>query len=75
MIQRGERRWTTAALPAGPEWPVTVLPNGGGKRWVEQGIVDLFVVDPAALTNATHARVHRATVSGEGCGREATIGQ
>lgn len=54
-----------AALPAGPEWPVTVLPHGGGKRWVEQGIVDLFAVDIAALTNATHARVHRATVTGE----------
>jgi CRISPR/Cas system-associated exonuclease Cas4 (RecB family) len=54
-----------AALPAGPEWPVTVLPHGGGKRWVERGIVDLFAVDPAALTNATQARVYRATVSGE----------
>jgi hypothetical protein len=54
-----------AALPAGPEWPVTVLPHGGGKRWVEQGVVDLLAVDPAALTNATQARVHRATVSGE----------
>ncbi|MGZ0071986.1 DUF2779 domain-containing protein [Sphingobium limneticum] len=54
-----------AALPAGPEWPVTVLPHGGGKRWIERGIDDLFAVDPAALTNAIHSRVHRATVSGE----------
>lgn len=54
-----------AALPVGPEWPVSVLPHGGGKRWVEQGIVDLLAIDPAALTNVTHARVHRATVSGE----------
>jgi hypothetical protein len=54
-----------AALPAGPEWPVSVLPHGGGKRWIEQGVVDLLAVDPAALTNAVHARVHRATVSGE----------
>lgn len=54
-----------AAVPSGPEWPVTVLPQRGGKRWVEQGIVDLLAVDPAALTNAIHARVHRATVSGE----------
>jgi len=52
-------------LPAGPEWPVTLLPHGGGKRWIEQGIVDLLVVDPAALTNAIHARVHCATVSGD----------
>lgn len=54
-----------AAVPSGPEWPVTVLPHGGGNRWVEQGIVDLLAVDPAGLTNAIHARVHRATVSGE----------
>lgn len=53
------------ALPPGPEWPVTVLPHGGGKRWVEQGIFDLLAVDPADLSNAMHARVHRATVSGE----------
>ena len=52
-------------LPAGPEWPVTVLPHGGGKRWIEQGIFDLLVVDPAALTNATHTKVHQATVSGD----------
>jgi hypothetical protein len=54
-----------AALPAGPEWPVTVLPNGGGKRWIERGIDDLFAVDSSALTNVMHQRVHRATVSGE----------
>jgi len=54
-----------AALPAGPQWPVKVLPYGGGKRWIERGIDDLFAVDPAALTNAIHARVHRATVSGD----------
>jgi hypothetical protein len=54
-----------AALPAGPEWPVTVLPHGGGKRWVEQGVVDLLALDPAALTNAVHARVYCATASGE----------
>ncbi|WP_254620841.1 DUF2779 domain-containing protein [Sphingomonas sp. CL5.1] len=53
------------ALPARPKWPVTVLPHGGGKRWIEQGIDDLFAVDPTALTNAIHARVHRATLSGE----------
>lgn len=54
-----------AALPPGPEWPVTVLPNGGGKRWIAQGVEDLFEVDPAALTNATHQRVREATVSGK----------
>jgi hypothetical protein len=54
-----------AALPPGPEWPVTVLPNGGGKRWIAQGVHDLFAVDAGALTNAMHQRVHHATVSGE----------
>src|SRR5690242_20493609 len=52
-------------LPPGPEWPVTVLPHGGGKRWLERGIDDLFAVEPGALTNATQVRVHRATVSGQ----------
>ena len=54
-----------ATLPPGPEWPVTALPHGGGKRWLAQGVDDLFALNPAALTNAMHQRVHRATVSGE----------
>ena len=54
-----------AGMPAGPDWPVTVLPNGGGKRWIERNIIDLLDVDPAALTSAAHQRVHRATVTGE----------
>lgn len=53
------------ALAAGPEWPVTVLPGGGGKRWIERGVHDLFDVDPMALTSAVHQRVHRATITGE----------
>ena len=53
-----------AGLPDGPEWPVTVLPYGGGKKWLAKGVTDLCAVDPAALTNATHAKVHAATVSG-----------
>ncbi len=52
-----------AGLPSGPEWPVTVLPYGGGKRWIEKGIDDLLKIDAAALTNATHKRVYEATVS------------
>lgn len=54
-----------AALPPGPEWPVTILPNGGGKRWLELGIVDLHEVDAAALANKLHQRVHRATIDDE----------
>lgn len=54
-----------AVLPPGPEWPVTILPNGGGKRWLELGIVDLHEVDAAALANKLHQRVHRATIDDE----------
>ncbi len=53
-----------AELPAGPDWPVTVLPHGGGKRWIERNVIDLFAVDPAELTSAVHKRVHHATVTG-----------
>lgn len=54
-----------AAMPPGPDWPVTILPNGGGKRWLAGGVVDLLAVDAEKLTNATHAKVHKATVTGE----------
>jgi len=54
-----------AALPAGPDWPVTVLPHGGGKRWIERNVTDLFAVDPAELSSAVHKRVHHATVTGD----------
>ncbi len=50
--------------PPGPEWPVTVLPQGGGKKWLERGVTDLMDVDAAAL-NPTHLRVYEATRSGE----------
>jgi hypothetical protein len=49
----------------GPEWPVTVLPRGGANAWLARGIDDLFDVDPAALTNPVHKRVHQATISGQ----------
>ena len=54
-----------AMLPAGPDWPVTVLPNGGGKRWIERNVTDLFAVDPTELSSVMHRRVHHATVTGE----------
>lgn len=50
-------------LPAGPDWPVTVLPGGAGKRWLEKGIQDIFALDAALLTSATHQHVHWATVT------------
>jgi hypothetical protein len=52
-----------AGLPAGPEWPVTYLPNGAGKNWVAQGIADMRDLDPACLSGQA-SRVHRATLSG-----------
>lgn len=52
-----------AGLPAGPEWPVTVLPNGGGKKWLARGIEDLLAV-PVEDLSPLHARVHRATATG-----------
>lgn len=53
------------ALPSGPDWPVTVLPYGGGNHWLRRGVEDLFDVDPAELTNPTHRRVFHATLTGE----------
>lgn len=54
-----------AGLAEGPEWPVSILPYGGGRSWEAQGISDLLAVDPDALTNPLHQRVYRATVTGE----------
>lgn len=54
-----------SALPPDPEWPVTVLPNGGGKRWLAQDVRDLLGINPEALTNDLHRRVHQATLTGE----------
>ena len=54
-----------SSLPASPEWPVEVLPHGGGKKWRAKGIEDLLAIDASQLTNATHQRVHWATATGE----------
>ena len=54
-----------SSLPTGPEWPVTVLPNGGGKRWLEKGIENLADVDLSELRSEVHRRVHRATMTAE----------
>ena len=50
-------------LPAGPEWPVTVLPHGGGRKWLEQGVTDLLALDESALPEK-QARIVRATRTG-----------
>jgi len=50
-------------LPPGPEWPVTVLPNGGGKRWLENGIADLLDLAEGDL-NDRHVRILAATRDG-----------
>jgi hypothetical protein len=52
------------ALPSAPEWHVTVLPNGGGKQWLERGIDDLLAIDPEKLTRVIHRRVYDATLTG-----------
>lgn len=50
---------------SGPEWHVTVLPYGGGKRWLAEGIDDLLAIDRSRLTSVIHQRVYDATVTGE----------
>ena len=50
-------------LPEGPEWPVTILPNGGGKRWLERGIQNLLDLTESDL-GEKHARILAATRSG-----------
>lgn len=50
--------------PAGPEWPVTVLPYGAGKPWQAKGVEDLLDLDEAAL-GGRNARIVAATRSGE----------
>lgn len=47
-------------LPPAPAWPMTLLPSGGGKRWIAKGIDDLLAVPEDAL-NDHHARILRAT--------------
>lgn len=47
-------------LPPGPDWPVEILPYGGGKRWAAQGIDNLLDLDPAGL-KPSEARIVAAT--------------
>lgn len=50
-------------LPPAPEWPVTLLPYGGGKPWLAKGVVDLLALDPKDL-KPVQARIVEATRTG-----------
>ena len=50
-------------LPAGPEWPVTVLPRGAGKKWLEQGVENLLDLSEEDLS-AKNAQILTATSDG-----------
>lgn len=48
-------------------YPVSSLPRTGRQlaaKWAERGIVELEDVPPGSFTNAVHARIHEATLSG-----------
>ncbi|WP_374527121.1 DUF2779 domain-containing protein [Novosphingobium sp.] len=55
-------------LPPPPRWPVTLLPGAAGKNvaraLLEQGLACLSEVPEGAITGATLARVHSATLTG-----------
>lgn len=50
-------------MAPGPQWPVTVLPGGGGQHWLRQGITDLFALNTEQLARPIHKRVYEATTS------------
>jgi hypothetical protein len=53
---------------AGPEWPISLLPNTGrsvAAIWAAQGVHELTEVPEGAFANALHERIHRATCTGE----------
>jgi hypothetical protein len=56
--------YCSSHLPPGPEWPVTIFPNGAGKPWLAKGVTDLLELDEATLPEK-HARIVRATRSGD----------
>lgn len=54
--------------PAGPEWPISLLPRTGKRlasEWAGEGVHDLRELEEADLVNPTHQRIHRATSSGQ----------
>ena len=47
-------------MPEGPDWPVTVLPRGAGKKWLEKGVEDLLDLSEEDLS-AKNAQILSAT--------------
>ena len=54
-----------AQEPAGPEYPVTILPRAGelARTLQEEGYIDLCEVPASRLVNPLHRRVHAASIS------------
>lgn len=49
------------------QYPISSLPRTGRQlaaKWAEHGIVELEEVPPGSFTNAVHAKIHEATLSG-----------
>jgi len=55
----------TQGVPQGPEWPVTILPNGAWKKWARQGVTDLLALDEATMAKPREAMIVAATRSGQ----------
>lgn len=53
----------SADLPPAPQWPVTVLPDGGWRKWARKGFVDLLDLDETAM-KPREAMIVTATRSG-----------
>lgn len=53
----------TRDLPTGPEWPVDLLPYGGGRKWRVAGVDDLMAINASSL-DGREAHIVRATQSG-----------
>lgn len=53
-----------AELPPAPDWPVALLPNGGGRKFIAKGVTDLLQVNSVDITNPMHLRIFEATLDG-----------
>lgn len=62
-FQCGFAAYCSRNEPAPPDWPVTILPHGGDKKWLSQGVVDLLELDETTLP-VKQARIVRATRTG-----------